>query len=80
MSEDTQKMPQSRSTALMRHQNKGRRGTNKDNTNATYETTDAQTKKNYNKGTVFVRSEGKLIGGGVRLGMGRGLNKFYSRK
>ena len=38
-------MPQSRSTAIPRHQKKERLGTNKDKTNATYKTTDAQATK-----------------------------------
>ena len=48
MREDAQTIPQSRSSALPRHQ-KERWRTNKDNTNAIYETTDAQTKKNCNR-------------------------------
>ena len=50
ITEGTQEMPQSRSTALTRHQKRERWGTNKDKTNAIYETTDAQTKKNYKRG------------------------------
>ena len=38
--EDTQEMPQWRSTALPKHQKKERWGTNKDRTNTIYETTD----------------------------------------
>ena len=49
-------MPQSRSTALLMHQMKERCGKNKDNTNATYETTDAQTKKNCNRGITLEQS------------------------
>ena len=52
INEDTQERPQSRSTIFLRYQ-KERRGTNKDKTNATYETTDAETKKNCNRGTTF---------------------------
>ena len=42
-------MAQSRSTALTRHQKKERWGTNKDNTDATYETTDTERKKERKK-------------------------------
>ena len=61
-------MPQSRSTTLRRHKKKERWRTNKDKTNTTYETTDAQTKKNCNRGTALGRSVGKL----VELGWGGG--------
>ena len=53
-------MPQSLSTALPKHQKKERWGTNKHKTNATYQTTDARTKKNFNSGTVFERLVWKL--------------------
>ena len=49
ISDNTQKISQSRSTALMAYQKKKRWGTNKDTTNVTYETTDAQRKKNCNR-------------------------------
>ena len=45
ISEDIQKMPQSRNTALPRHQRKERWGTNKDTTNVTYEITNAHIPK-----------------------------------
>ena len=61
ISEDTQKTPQSRSTALPRHQMKERWETNNDKTNATYETTDAQTKKNCNRGTALEQSVEKIL-------------------
>ena len=64
-------MPQSLSMAFPRHQMKERWGSNKDNTNATYETTDAQTKKNCNPRTVLEGSVGKLVWG---------LNQLYSCK
>ena len=53
ISDDTQKISQSRSTALMAYQKKKRWGTNKDTTNVTYETTDAQRKKNCNRETAL---------------------------
>ena len=40
ISEDTQGIPQSRNTALLRHQKKARLGTNKGKANAAHETTD----------------------------------------
>ena len=46
-------MPQSRSTALPRHQRKDKWGTNKAYTNATCETKDVQIKKNCNRGIVL---------------------------
>ena len=55
-------MPQTRQTALPRHQKKERWGTNKDNTNTTYETTDTQTKKNCDRRTVLEWSVGKTAG------------------
>ena len=45
ISEDTQKMPHSRSTALKRRQNAERKVSNNDRPNATYESTGMQTKK-----------------------------------
>ena len=45
-----------RSTALPSHQKKERLATNKNPTNGTYETTDAQTKKACNRGTALERS------------------------
>ena len=63
--ENTQKLPQSRNTAFPRHQKMERLGTNKDNTNATYEATDAQIKKNCNRITALERSVGKLPRGGA---------------
>ena len=62
ISEDTQEMLQSRSTALPRHQQKERWGTKNNKTNATYETTNAQTKKNCNRGTALERTEEMLVG------------------
>ena len=50
--EDSQNKPQSGTPAFQRHQTKDRWGTNNDKTNATYETTDAQAKKNSNRGTM----------------------------
>ena len=51
--EDTQEMPQPRSTVLPRHQKKEIRGENFITANATYTTTDAHTKKQWNRlGTV----------------------------
>ena len=50
--------------------NKERWETHKDNTNATYENTDAQTKKNSNSGPALTRSVGKPLWW---------LNQFYSR-
>ena len=62
-------MPQSRSTALPKHQRKEGLGTNTEETNATYETTDAQKKKKKkkkkkksNRGAALERSVGKLQG------------------
>ena len=45
ISQDTQEMPQSRSTTYPKHQKKERWGTTNDKTNATYKTTDAQIKQ-----------------------------------
>ena len=59
--EDTQEMPQSRSTSLLRYQKKEWWGTNKENTKVTYETTDTQT-KNCNRRAALKRSLGKLLG------------------
>ena len=43
-------------------------GTNNDEPNSTYETTDAQTKKNCNRGTALVRLKEHLLGmGGFKL-------------
>ena len=59
VSEDTQEMTLSRSTAFLRdHKKKDRWGTNNDKTNATDETTDTQTKKNCNRRTALERLEG----------------------
>ena len=64
INEDTQERPQSRSTALPRHQRKKRLETNKDNRNVTYETTDAQrTEKKKKKKKALDRSLGKLRDG-----------------
>ena len=59
MSKDTQEMPQLEAN-LPRHAKK-ERGTNKNRTNSSYETGDAQTKKNCNRGTALERSVGKLL-------------------
>ena len=56
ISQDTQKIPQSRSTAFLRH--KKRWGTKIDKGNATYETTHPQIKKNWNGGIAL-----ELLGG-----------------
>ena len=58
ISEDTQEMPQSRSTALPRH-HKEERGQQKRHIWKL-----RRTKKNYNRGTAVVRSPGKLLGRG----------------
>ena len=62
-------MQQTRSTAFPKHKNKERRRTNKNNTNATYETTDVQRKEELKQkkrlGTVSKKTTG-------------GLNQFYS--
>ena len=71
ISEDTREMPQLRRTAFPRHNKRERRGTNNDKTNVTYETIDAQRKKNYNRGTALERSAGKQLGG---------YSQFYSRE
>ena len=60
--EDTQEMPPSGNTAYLRHQMEIL-GTNNDKTNGTYETTDAQTKKNYNRGTALELPLRKLLQG-----------------
>ena len=62
-------MPQSWRTALLRHHKTERRGKNNDKTNATYEITNARTKKICNWGTTLERSE-KSTGSGfwVRIG------------
>ena len=44
---------------VQRHQKMERWGTNNDKTNVTHETTNEQTKKNCNRGTVLDRSEKK---------------------
>ena len=72
ISQGTLELPQSRSTALPRHQKKERWGTNKEKTIATYETTDAQKKKNCNRGNALERSVVKLLGGGGEWGGGMG--------
>ena len=67
-------MPQARYTALARQQKNERRGTNKDTTNATYETTDAKTKKiciRRTNGTVSRKTSRGGVGG---RGRGEGLN------
>ena len=60
-------MPQSRITTFPRQEKKEGRGTDKDKTNATYETAaDAQTKNSCNRGTTVERSvEKKILGDGV---------------
>ena len=62
-SEDTLEVPQSQSTAFPRHERKEREETNEDTTNATYEITDAQTKKNCHGGLALEGSVGKLLVG-----------------
>ena len=64
-SEDTKEMQQLRSTALSRYHTQVTRGTNIDKKkkknkkkNATYETTDTQTKMNCNTGTALTCSAG----------------------
>ena len=74
-------MPQSHITALPKHQKKERWGTNKDNTNAAYETTDTlrnkeELQQRNRLGTVSRKTTG--WGGGV--GGSGGLNQFYSRE
>ena len=60
--EDTQEMPQSQNTAFRSQQKKEIYGTNNDQ-NVIYETTDAQIKKNRNRGTEFERLiETKCLG------------------
>ena len=56
-------MPQLGSTILPWHQKKERLGANNDGTNATYEITNAQRKKNCNRGTAMEQSvdKGKLM-------------------
>ena len=71
--EDTQEMPQSRSTACLRHHKEGW-GTTEDKTNAKYESTDAQTKKNCNGGNPLQMVSGKTTCGGGDGG--GGLNQF----
>ena len=62
--ETTQVMSQSRSTALQRHQRKERWGTNKDNTTATHEITDAQRRTvTGDKYRDIVRSRSQTNGG-----------------
>ena len=61
--EISSKMPQSRSTALPRLQKKEWWGKIQTTQNTTYEATDAQTKKNCNRGTDWERSVVKLLGG-----------------
>ena len=58
-------MPQSGSWAFLRHQ-KERWGTNNDKTNTKHEITNAQTKKNYNRGTTLKQSVEKLLGLGLK--------------
>ena len=65
ISEDTQEMPQLRSTAFPFLRHHWRYWKQTDKTNATYETTNARTTTNSNKGTPLERSEEKLLGGGV---------------
>ena len=52
-------MPQSQSTGLPKHKKEGEKENKKYKTNATYETTDAQTKKNCKRET-WERSVDKL--------------------
>ena len=62
ISKDTQEMPQSRSKALPSHQKKEIwEQILKDNTNVTYESTDAHTKQNWNRRTALERSVGKPL-------------------
>ena len=82
-SEATQKIPQSRRTAFPKYQKKIW-GTNNDNTNATCETTYAQTKKNCN-GELHWSGQYQnywAVSGwcGGRGGGGGGVNHFYSRE
>ena len=56
-----QEIPQSRNTALPRHQKKETWGTNNYKTKVIYETIDAQTKKYRNKGTPLKRSTEKQL-------------------
>ena len=70
ISKDIQEIPQSRRTALLRHQEKTSLGTNKDKTNATHEITDTQTEVNRNRGTVPLNRKTNTWG----------LNQFYSHK
>ena len=56
MNEDTLKTQQLRNTTLPMHQKNERWGTYKDKTNVTFKTADAQTNKNYNRGTALERS------------------------
>ena len=63
--EDTQKMPQSRSTASRRRE--ARRGTYNDQINFTYEIIERTSKDKLNRGTNFERSVAKLQAGGRRL-------------
>ena len=62
MSEDTEEMLQSRNTDIQRHQKKERGGKHNNKTNATYETTETQTKNNCNKGIALGRSSGNYWG------------------
>ena len=54
ISEDTQEMPQLQSTSLPGHQKKERWGINKEKTNATHETIDAQTNKNTSRKHAYI--------------------------
>ena len=56
ISEDSQELSLSRSTAFPRHQKEERQGTNKDDVNATCETSGTQTKKNCNRRAALERS------------------------
>ena len=62
MSEDTEEMLQSRNTDIQRHLKKERGGKHNYKTNATYETTETQTKNKCNKGIVLEQSAGNYWG------------------
>ena len=51
ISDGIQEMPESRNTSFSRHQKKGKLETKHNKTNSAYETTDAQTETNCNRGT-----------------------------
>ena len=61
INDNIHEMQQSRSMAFLMQQKKEGWGINNDTTNAKYETIDAQTRKNCNRGTAFEWPEKKLL-------------------